>query len=133
MTVRSPEVHLSPPRTSERRVKVRRSGRSADYQDVPRPVVGLAHEFPSGFVDPPHAHKRAQLLYVAAGVVQVTTDGATFVLPAHRAAWIPAGVTHEVRCVGNVSGRTLYVEAHACDDEAAERLWAQSAKMLASG
>lgn len=91
-----------------------RSTRGADYQDVPRPVVGLAHEFPSGYVDSLHTHKRAQLLYVAAGVVHVTTDAATFVMPAHRAAWIPAGVAHEVRCCGNVSGRTLYIDAVVC-------------------
>lgn len=87
----------------------------ADYEDAPRPVVGLAHEFPSGFVDALHAHKRAQLLYVTSGVVHVTTDSATFVVPAQRAAWVPAGVAHEVRCCGNVSGRTLYIDAGACE------------------
>lgn len=92
----------------------RRSSRGADYQDVPRPIVGLAHEFPAGFVDPRHSHKRAQLLYVAAGVLHVTTDAATFVMPAHRAAWIPAGVPHEGRCLGSVRVQTLYIDADAC-------------------
>jgi hypothetical protein len=36
------------------------------------------------------------------------------VLPAHRAAWIPAGVAHEARCLGSVSGQTLYIDADAC-------------------
>jgi len=92
----------------------RRNSRGADYQDVPRPIVGLTHEFPAGFVDPWHSHKRAQLLYVASGVVHLMTDGATFVMPAHRAAWIPAGMPHEGRCRSHTICQTLYIDAEAC-------------------
>ncbi len=84
-------------------------------QHAPRPIVGLAHEFPAGYIDPKHSHRRAQLLYVASGVLRLTTEMATFVLPARRAAWIPSGVAHEARCGGDVSGHTLYIEADACD------------------
>lgn len=116
MTMRSLSNHISTRGgAGVPRMEPRRSSRGADYQDVPRPIVGLAHEFPSGFVDPLHVHKRAQLLYLASGVVHMTTDAATFVMPAHRAAWIPAGVAHEVRCCGSVSGRTLYIDADSCD------------------
>jgi AraC-like DNA-binding protein len=88
--------------------------RGADCQDVPRPIVGLAHEFPAGFLDPRHSHKRAQLLHVASGVLHVTTDAATFVMPAHRAAWIPAGVPHEARCPSSAQVQALYIDADAC-------------------
>jgi AraC-like DNA-binding protein/mannose-6-phosphate isomerase-like protein (cupin superfamily) len=93
---------------------MKRSSRGADYQDVPRPIVGLSLDFPAGFVDPRHSHKRAQLFHVVSGMVQLSTDAATFVLPPHRAAWIPAGVAHQARCVGNVSGLTLYIDSAAC-------------------
>lgn len=99
--------------TAPQRIDTRRSSRGVDYQDVPRPIVGLAHQFPAGHLDPKHAHKRAQLLYVASGVLHLTTEGATFVMPPRRAAWIPAGVAHESRCCGNVTGQTLYIDADA--------------------
>lgn len=91
-----------------------RSTRSADCRNARRPVVGLAHEFPAGYVIPAHSHERAQLLYVAAGLAHVTTDGATFVMPARRAAWIPAGIVHEVRCGSAVSAGTLYIDPAVC-------------------
>jgi len=72
--------------------------RSCDLQDVPRPVVALADEYPANFVDPRHRHARAQLLYAASGVMSVVTDHASFVVPPQRAIWMPAGVDHEVTC-----------------------------------
>ena len=85
--------------------------RSSDLENVPRPVVALADEYPANFVDPRHHHPRAQLLYAASGVMSVVTDSATFVVPPQRAIWMPAGVDHEVRCRSAVSIRTLYVDA----------------------
>jgi AraC-like DNA-binding protein len=85
--------------------------RSRDLENVPRPVVALADEYPANFVDPRHHHPRAQLLYAASGVMSVVTDAATFVVPPQRAIWMPAGVDHEVRCRSAVSIRTLYVDA----------------------
>jgi AraC-like DNA-binding protein len=85
--------------------------RSRDLENVPRPVVALADEYPANFVDPRHHHPRAQLLYAASGVMSVVTDSATFVVPPQRAIWMPAGVGHEVRCRSAVSIRTLYVDA----------------------
>jgi AraC-like DNA-binding protein/quercetin dioxygenase-like cupin family protein len=90
-----------------------RSTRGIDYQDVPRPVAALADEYPPGFVDPLHTHKRAQFLYATAGVTQVTTDSASFVVPPQRAVWVPGGVPHEVHCRGHVSVRTLYIDPTA--------------------
>jgi AraC-like DNA-binding protein len=109
------DLHLSQPGRAPRKI-ARRSTRGIDYQDVPRPVAGLADEYPPGFVDPRHSHKRAQLLYASAGVTSVTTDDASFVVPPCRAVWIPAGVFHEVHCRGHVSVRTLYIDPQARTD-----------------
>ncbi|HEX7636921.1 MAG TPA: helix-turn-helix transcriptional regulator [Burkholderiaceae bacterium] len=84
---------------------------SADLERIPRPVVALSDEYPSGFVDPRHHHERGQLLYATAGVMSVVTDEGSFVVPPLRAVWIPAGVEHEVACRSAVSLRTLYVQA----------------------
>lgn len=91
-----------------------RSTRSADYEDVPRPIGVLADEYESGYVDPLHSHRRAQLLYACAGVMSVLTEDEGFVVPPLRALWLPSNTPHEVYCRGRVSLRTLYVEPEAC-------------------
>ncbi|HWD67567.1 MAG TPA: helix-turn-helix transcriptional regulator [Caulobacteraceae bacterium] len=90
-----------------------RSTHGEDYQDVPRPVAVLVDEYPPHFYDPPHSHKRAQLLFASAGVLSVMTDHASFTIPPQRAVWMPAGVTHEAVTRCHVSVRTLYVEPDA--------------------
>jgi AraC-like DNA-binding protein len=74
------------------------------------PVVGLEDEYPPGFIDKLHTHRRSQLLYASSGVMSAITPSATFVIPPQRALWIPAGVAHEVSCRGHVSLRTLYFD-----------------------
>ncbi len=93
-----------------------RSTRGIDYQDVPRPVAGLATQYPSGFVDPRHSHTRAQLTFPATGVTTITTDDASFIIPAGKAMWVPAGVDHEVTCKGDVDASILYVSDDARPD-----------------
>jgi len=83
--------------------------RSSELLSIPRPVVALADEYASHFVDPRHSHDRAQLLYATAGVMSVVTDEGSFVIPPQRAVWIPPGVAHEVSCRSPVSVRTLYI------------------------
>jgi len=87
-----------------------RSTKGSDYQHVPRPVSALADDYPAGYVDPRHSHERAQLVYSTTGVMMVTTDEASFVIPPQRAVWLPGGVPHEARCRGRVSCRTLYID-----------------------
>jgi AraC-like DNA-binding protein len=87
-----------------------RSTRGDDYQDVPRPVAALADEYPPNSYDPPHSHKRGQLVYAISGVLVCTTHDATFVVPPQRALWVPSGVVHEARTRGHVSLRTLYLD-----------------------
>ncbi|MEM8817656.1 MAG: cupin domain-containing protein, partial [Pseudomonadota bacterium] len=78
-------------------------------ESSPRYLVGLADEYPAGFVDEPHTHAKTQILYASSGVMSVVTDAASFIVPPRRAVWIPHGVEHEVSCRGAVSLRTLYV------------------------
>jgi AraC-like DNA-binding protein len=86
-----------------------------DLDRTPRPVIAIADEYPPGFVDPRHSHRRAQLLYASAGVMSVITERHHFVVPPQRALWLPAGAEHEVACRGPVSLRTLYFEPDMCD------------------
>lgn len=87
-----------------------RSTKGVDYQDVPRPVAALADEYPPNTYDPPHTHKRGQLIYAIRGVLVCSTPEATYVVPPQRALWVPSGVTHDARTRGHVSLRSLYVD-----------------------
>lgn len=78
------------------------------FDEFSCPIVGFEDEYEPGFVDRLHCHSRDQLLYASAGVMSVTTPTASFVIPPHRAIWIPRDIEHEVACRGHVSLRTLY-------------------------
>ena len=86
---------------------------SLTAQATRRPVAALSDEYPAGFLDPRHRHGRAQLLFAAAGVMIITTDDGSWIVPPQRALWLPAGTEHEVLCRSAVSLRTLYVDDHA--------------------
>jgi AraC-like DNA-binding protein len=72
-------------------------------------VRTLAVGYPSGAVLEHHAHDWAQLVYATEGVMSVHTEDGTWVVPSHRAVWIPAGVGHSIAMSGWVSMRTLYI------------------------
>jgi AraC-like DNA-binding protein len=75
-------------------------------------VAILASEHPAGHRIAPHAHRRNQLVYARRGVMRVTTaDGSSWVVPPERALWMPARMRHEIRCIGAVSLRTIYIGA----------------------
>src|SRR5262245_62655136 len=74
-----------------------------------RPLVGLAADYASAEVIPLHQHPFAQLLYASSGVMTVTTEHGTWVVPPERAVWVPARVGHAIRMTGRVSMRTLYL------------------------
>lgn len=90
-----------------------RSTKGEDYQHVSRPLAVLSDEYPPAYVDPPHSHERAQLVYASAGVMSVITEDSSFTIPPQRGVWMPAGVRHEAHCRGHVSLRTLYVDPGA--------------------
>ncbi|MDE1995423.1 MAG: helix-turn-helix transcriptional regulator [Rhizobiaceae bacterium] len=90
-----------------------RNSRIEPYMDVARPLVALGNEYGDGFRVEPHQHRRAQLLYGYSGVVVVTTPSGTLVMPPQRGMWIPPGVTHSVRMLGDVSMRSVYIEPEA--------------------
>lgn len=49
-----------------------------------------------------------QLAYASQGVMSVVTDAGVWVVPPHRAVWIPAGARYSVRTSGRVTLRTLF-------------------------
>lgn len=77
--------------------------------NVPRPVLAIGTDYPHGMLLDTHSHRRAQFLYGATGLMEVSTDDGAWVVPPHSGVWIPAGKPHRVRMVG-VSTRSLYIE-----------------------
>jgi AraC-like DNA-binding protein len=55
-----------------------------------------------------HVHEWDQLTYAASGVMRVHTERASWVVPPHRAVWLPAGTRHAEQMHAPVSIRTLY-------------------------
>ncbi len=90
-----------------------RSTNREDFQTVPRPIGAMAKDFPDGFFIAPHAHRRSQLIHASSGVMRVRTPHGAWVVPPHRAVWVPADIVHDVRMAGAVAMRTLYIEPDA--------------------
>lgn len=91
----------------------RRSTDANDYQDVPSPVAAMPKEFADGHHIAPHHHRRAQVVHAIAGTMRLSTPSGAWVVPPRRAVWVPGGTEHEIRMVGPVSMRTLYIEPDA--------------------
>jgi AraC-like DNA-binding protein len=81
-----------------------------NYSNIPRPIVAVAKEFPSGHLIPLHQHSRSQFLYASSGVMTVKTNRGIWVVPPLRAVWIPANTLHEIEVSGHLSMRTLYID-----------------------
>jgi len=72
-------------------------------------VRSLAAGYSSGTVLEDHSHAWAQLVYASEGVMSVQTAEGMWVVPSHRAVWIPSGIGHSIAMSGWVSMRTLYL------------------------
>ncbi|MFK3971219.1 AraC family transcriptional regulator [Pseudomonas sp. NPDC087358] len=81
----------------------------AILDSTPRDVVAIGTDYEHGHWLPMHSHRRAQLLYGSKGIMQVTTNLGTWVVPPQRAVWIPPQVPHEVLFLG-VRTHSLYIE-----------------------
>jgi len=65
--------------------------------------------FPGGVIES-HKHDWHQLVYATKGVMMVNTPDSSWVVPSHRAVWVPAATEHEIEMIGAVNLRTLYIK-----------------------
>lgn len=84
-----------------------------DCHRSPRAIAALASEYPHGYYIAPHRHLRAQLIHALTGVMTVMSEHGSWIVPAGRAVWMPAGSDHAVRFFSGVSMRTVYVAPDA--------------------
>jgi AraC-like DNA-binding protein len=81
----------------------------SDARDREASVLGYAVTHRSGSVVLPQAPGWDQLLFAASGVMTVETAVGVWVVPPHRAVWVPAGVEHRLVMSGRVQLRSLYL------------------------
>jgi hypothetical protein len=72
-------------------------------------VTALACEYPAGHTLRWDFHEWDQLVYASRGVTTLRTGDGVWVVPTHRAVWIPVGILHSIGMSGAVAMRTLYV------------------------
>ncbi len=75
----------------------------------PIAVEGFASDYRAGEVVPLHAHAAHQIVHAVAGVMRVTTRDGVWIVTPERGLWVPARMRHEIRCVGAVRMRTVYL------------------------
>jgi AraC-like DNA-binding protein len=84
--------------------------RQADGANILVRTFGLTlHNGPHQPMAPPAAGMWHQLVYATRGVMTVRTDRCAWVVPPHRAVWIPAGFKYHFELTGAVAVRMLYI------------------------
>lgn len=73
-------------------------------------ITTFTRDYPAGHVVAPHFHDRDQLVYASRGVMTVRSRHETWVVPTHRAVWIPARFPHDITMSGLVAMRALYLK-----------------------
>lgn len=73
-------------------------------------VTTLSYEYRAGHLVPEHFHDQDQLVHAVSGVMTVTTARGMWVVPPHRAVWIPARVVHSIAMSGAVTMKTVYLK-----------------------
>jgi len=71
--------------------------------------VGVRGEYPNGHLIRTHSHPWHQLTFAPRGVLTVRTPDGTWIVPPHRAVWVPARTRHSVQTSGTVVMHALYI------------------------
>jgi len=74
-----------------------------------RPVRAKLHRLHTDTRVVPHDHPWGQLALSATGIVRLTVESGTYLVPPSRALWIPPGVQHAVSVVEDADTVTLYL------------------------
>jgi len=72
-----------------------------------RPANSGVLSIPAGGGIDPHWHEEHQIVYAGRGVLAVTTEAGSWIAPANRAIWVPAGTLHEHRAYGETALHTV--------------------------
>ncbi len=76
---------------------------------IERPLRAKQHTLATDTRVEPHSHAWAQLAWSATGVMRLTAERGTYLVPPSRAVWVPPGVEHAITVVETAELRTLYL------------------------
>ncbi|WP_240502146.1 AraC family transcriptional regulator [Sphingomonas panacis] len=66
--------------------------------------------FTEGFEQPPHRHRKAQLILAVRGLITCEVPQGLWMVPRQCALWIPGDMEHSVRCAGDLEVYTLFID-----------------------
>src|SRR5205814_8096228 len=75
-----------------------------------RSVQMLASTYPRGTRLDLHAHREAQLVFAAEGLMQVETPKGRWLVPPDRAVWVPARLAHAIGVLADIEMRSIYFQ-----------------------
>lgn len=78
-------------------------------EQTPRDLVVRRSSHPRGAISSKHKHNWTQLLYASSGLMSVNTSNGTWIIPPHRAVWIPTNILHEIKFVRATTMVNLYL------------------------
>jgi AraC-like DNA-binding protein/quercetin dioxygenase-like cupin family protein len=82
-----------------------------NYPTPDRPVTMTARDLPADEFLAPHQHIWGQVTYALEGVVRVTANNSSWIVPPLRAIWIPPNVEHSITVLADARLRPLCVLA----------------------
>lgn len=80
-----------------------------NIEQIPRDLVVRRATLVKGESIPLHTHNWTQLLYASSGLMSANTSDGTWIVPPHRAVWIPPGILHDVKFVRTTTMINLYL------------------------
>ncbi|CAH0536052.1 AraC family transcriptional regulator [Vibrio marisflavi] len=82
--------------------------------ELPRPIYARPESWgPEGRLTDWHSHKWGQFSYAVSGVLNVSTEQASYVSPPQYGIWIPENTTHKVESNVAAEMRSLYINMDA--------------------
>lgn len=83
------------------------------YDSSDMPVTVLAADYLPAEETGRHRHPHCQLIHAVSGVMVVGTAAGQWIVPPTRGLWMPAGLEHWIRMVGEVRMRTAFIRPDA--------------------
>ncbi len=74
-----------------------------------RPISMLYRKLPPLSVVAAHSHNWGQLVYASTGVLDVTTPSGRYLVPPHRAVWVPPEHPHEISSLHGAEISSVYI------------------------
>jgi AraC-like DNA-binding protein len=82
---------------------------SRSRQTIEAQVRAMSVAWASAYTWRDRSSEWGQLLFAARGMLTVHTAAGLWVVPAHQAVWVPAGVRHSVEIAGGIAMRAVYL------------------------